>query len=422
MMKTGNSRVSYASAPSVAQSEKDECDITTDECEITALYDRGDYHVFVSRCGTTEDVPHFDLSDLSDLASSYYPSNDPQLLLLQEEQVAERAEPASISGIEIAAALHLSFQNGLGSSFYSSDKEAAADSDIEEEPQLLLLLLREVKDQAAERVQFTSKSAIETAASLYRSNIGSSSYSSDEEEAATDAYCDTSSYSSDEEQEQQQQEVEVPLDVSALLANAQSAYQLTTTRCPATVLTYGAYLGGQMPLYTIVVEEQEDEGVCNSQLEWDECKARVAARTISTIKEVEAKEAEPCCEAAPMEERIVASSLANLCAKEEKQEDEDVLEWQLEADESPCWEERMVKERGAAALLAKLPAMDSILLRRSNTACTEPASSLGVSSPSQAFTEEGCLQEKTCAFVQMDERTGAGGTAQKKRPVLHTYV
>ncbi|KAG1659093.1 hypothetical protein FOA52_013739 [Chlamydomonas sp. UWO 241] len=373
-----------SSAPSVAQSEQDECDITTDECKFTALYDRGDCHVVVSRRSFKEDVPHFDLSDLSDLASSYYPSNDPQQL--QEEQVAERAEPVSISGIEIAAALHLSYQNDLGSSFYSSDEEAAADSDIEEEPQLLLLLLREVKDQAAERVQFTLKSAIVTALILGGARLPVTGVGSDEEEAATDAYCDASSYSSDEEQEQQQQEVEVPLDVSTLLANAQSAYQLSTTRCPATVLTYGAYMGGQMPLYAIIVDEQEDAGMCNSQIEWDEWQAHVAARATSTIKEVEAEEDEPCC--APMEECIVASSLANLRAKEEKQEDKDVHEWQLEADESSCWEERMVVARIVAALLPKLPAVESNLLHCSDAVCTHPASSLGMSAPSQPILEE----------------------------------
>ncbi|KAG1661863.1 hypothetical protein FOA52_011630 [Chlamydomonas sp. UWO 241] len=328
-----------SNAPSVAQSEQDECDIT-------ALYDGGDCDMIVSRRATKEAT---------------------------KEDVS-RSEPSDLSG--------------LGSTFYSSDdEEAASDSDIEDEPHLLLLLLQEVEDQAAERVQLASNS---------------------------------SSFSSDEEEEQQQQEVEVLLDVLAILANAQSAYQLSISRYPATatVLTYDAHMGGQMPLYAIMVEEQEDEVVRNSQLEWDEWQARVAARTAFTIK-VEAEEDEPFCEPAPMKECIVASSLANLSTKEEKQEDgeekqedEDMLEWQLEADESPCWEERMVEERTVAALLPKLPAVVSNLLHCSDAVCTHPASSLGPSASSQASTEEGRLLE------EMDESTGAGGAAQGRRPLL----
>ncbi|KAG1661848.1 hypothetical protein FOA52_011615 [Chlamydomonas sp. UWO 241] len=297
-----------SSAPSVAQSEQDEREITNDE-QTAAFCNHGDCHVVVSRRGTKEDALHFDLSDLSDYASSYYPSNDPQLLLLQlhEELAVEHAEPACISGIEAAAALHLSYQSDIDSSSYSSDDEGtASSSDIEEETRLLLLLLQEVEEQAAERVQFVSKSAIETAASLHRLDIGSSSYSSDVEETATDAYHSSSSYSSnEEEQEQQQQQVEAPLDVSSLLTNTQSAHQLSSIFSPSVVLTFDACMGGQMPMCS-AEEEQADEDVHSSQLKWDEWQARVAARTTT----VEYEE-----EPAPVEERIVAASLALLCTE-----------------------------------------------------------------------------------------------------------
>ncbi|KAG1663214.1 hypothetical protein FOA52_011307 [Chlamydomonas sp. UWO 241] len=102
------------------------------------------------------------------------------------------------------------------------------------------------------------------------------------------------------------------------------------------------------------LQEVEDQAVervqfASKSLEWDEWQACVAAHTIK----VEAEEAEPCCGPAP-EGCIVAASVATLCTK---QEDDDVLEWQLEIYKIPCWQGRMVEERIVAALLPKIPSV-----------------------------------------------------------------
>jgi hypothetical protein len=217
---------------------------------------------------------------------------------------------------------------------------------------------------------------IETAAALRLSYLYSSKYLYLEyinKEIDSDAYNSSPSligYCSDDEEEEGQQEVE-PFDVPAFFADVQSAHRSSISRCSAApaVLSYSACMGGQMPLYS--TEAVED--VCESQTDCDELQARAATCTTTVGDE----EGEPCCEAAPMEERIVATSMA--------------------------------------ALLPVLPAGASHyldLLHRSAAVCAEPMSSLGSSASSQTSTEEDVLPEK------MEKSAGGGDKVQKKIPVL----
>jgi hypothetical protein len=124
---------------------------------------------------------------------------------------------------------------------------------------------------------------------------------------------------------------------------------------------------------------------------------------------MEDKENERCCEAAPAaQERIVAATMAaTQCTNKEKQEDE--LERQLECEEGPCWQDRMVEDRFVAASMS---AQESHL---------PSVSSLGSTAPSQAFTEEDQVPEKMeddQVPQKMEESAGAGGKAQKKMPLL----
>ncbi|KAG1655686.1 hypothetical protein FOA52_003279 [Chlamydomonas sp. UWO 241] len=144
-----------------------------------------------------------------------------------------------------------------------------------------------------------SASAIETAASRqvpYLNELGSSSYlyptslEYNSNKEASDACVGSSIYrdyfiASEDEQLllPQQREMVEPFDVCVFFAYAQSEHQLNISCCPAAdvfMLTYVAHMGGQMPLYAIMMEEQDEDVSRKSRFEWGELMTRVVERAI----------------------------------------------------------------------------------------------------------------------------------------------
>ncbi|KAG1655892.1 hypothetical protein FOA52_006090 [Chlamydomonas sp. UWO 241] len=205
-------------------------------------------------------------------------------------EVMQQSEERVESVIETAASRrHAAFMSGVGASSHLYCKPAASASGIETAAALRLSYLYSSKNLYLE---YNDKKIDSDTCH------GSSSFLGD---------------FSDEEEEQQQQEVE-PFDVSEFFAVVQSEHQSSISRCSAApaVVTYSARRGGQTPLYS--TEKQAVEDVREARSDRDELhwQARVSAHTTT----VEDEEAEPCCAAAPMEEHIVATSMAVLCCQQ----------------------------------------------------------------------------------------------------------
>jgi hypothetical protein len=328
-------------------------DITADELAALFLDDcsGGTAAVVVSvvfpssrRATNVENVTRSDGNTESHVPDAVTPTYNEEVVQQSEERVESATETA-------ASLLHASFMSGVGASSHLYFKSAA------------------------------SASGIGTAAALRLSYLYSSEYlyleyiNKEIDSGASNSSSSLIGYCSDDEEEEQQ-EVEVePFDVPAFFANVQSEHQSSISRCsaaPAVLSYYSACQGGQMPLYSN--KEPAVEDVCPPP-DWDELQARVSASACTTT--VVDDEAEPCCEAAPMEERIMATSMAALLP---------------------------VLPPGASRYLD--------LLHRPAAVCAEPMSSLGSSASSQASTEEDVLPEK------MEKSAGGGHKVQKKIPVL----
>ncbi|KAG1672289.1 hypothetical protein FOA52_004304 [Chlamydomonas sp. UWO 241] len=163
-------------------------------------------------------------------------------------------------------------------------------------------------------------------------------------------------YSSHLDSSEEAEQVE-PWDMSVLFDSV-SAHLSGLSCCRFTMLTYEAHTSGHVTLYPEGEKyPEEEELVLGWQPKW------VARQTVAVHVKVEG---------------------------------------------APCSKAALVQEHKSAAMLAAVLAIESFNLHRSAAVSSEPVSSLGAAAPPQASTKEDQLLEKC---------TGAGGKAEKKRPV-----